>query len=100
MATSQTILVGKESYLYLDRISREQRGCKPLTPDQEDRLWSKCRLNADGLRSCNNYSLGGGDGTYHGRWWSWSVDTLKKMLDEANLPYEDGEPIEYINVHL
>lgn len=100
MATSQTILVGKESYLYLDRIMREQRGCKPLTPEQEEKFWGKQRVNADGFTSCNDDSLGGGDGTYYGRWWSWSVETLKKMLDEANLPYEDGEPIEYINVIL
>lgn len=100
MATSRTILVGRESYMYLHRIMQEQRGLRPLTPEQEDRLWNRQRLNADGLRSCSNNSLGGGDGTYDGRWWDWSVETLKKMLDEADLPYVDGEPIEYIEVFI
>ena len=96
---SKSIYVGKESYTYLNRISREQRGCKPLSQEAEDRHWN--RLTGHGAKSTwqlDDNSMGGGDGTYWGKWWSWSVETLKKMLDEAGLPYTEGPEVEYMNI--
>lgn len=96
---SQTIFVGKEAYLYLDKIQREQRGCKPLPKDRQEILWARVK-DEKNLRLVDDNSFGGGDGTYHGKWWTWKVETIKAMLDEANLPYIEGKPIEYFEVYL
>ena len=92
-----SILVGKDAYFFLNREERKQRGCKPLTEQQEDRIWN--RVSKDGAKTMlDKDSLGGGDGTYYGRWWSWSLETLKAMLDEGGFGYEDGPEIEYMNI--
>lgn len=96
---SDTIYISKEAYLYLLRISRKQRGCKPLDEIAEERIWNKIHKVGDKFR-LDDQSLGGGDGTYKGKWWSWSVDTVKTMLTEAGFEYEEGEPIEYILVDI
>ena len=99
---SETIMIGKEAYMYLDRESRKQRGCKALSLEWEDRLWKRvlrCRSNAKGEKvRVDDNSFGGGDGTYNGRWWVWKVQTLKEMLDEAGLKYEEGEDVRYVNL--
>lgn len=96
--TTKRIWVEQESYMFLNRICREQRGCKPLSNESEDRMWKHIMKSfdaKDGMYGLEDASLGGGDGRYNGRWWSWSVDTMIKMLDEANMPYTDGGIIEY-----
>lgn len=94
---SKTILVSKSAYLYLDRVSRIQRGCKPITTEQESKLWKRLP-KVKGKAQLDDNSMGGGDGTYHGRWWGWNVDTLKEMLTEAGFTYESGDDIYYLNV--
>ena len=106
---SPTIWVGKESYMYLNRISREQRGCKQLSQEVENKMWNRQLTKAKigkadkekNLVRLDNDSMGGGDGTYSGKWWSWSISTIKEMLDEAKLPYSDGEELveEYTPVY-
>ena len=97
--TTKTIWIDREAYFFLKRLSREQRGCQPLTQEVEDRLWNRVRKTGE-LYQCDDNSFGGGDGTYHGRWWSWSVDTIKSLLDEAGLSYTEGEDVEYISVYI
>lgn len=101
--TSATILIGRDAHEYLEAICREQRGCKPLSAEQKDRQWDRIlKFKDTGMRQVYDDTYGGGDGTYWGKWWSWSVETIKTMLDEANLPYEESEPITWIDagVHL
>lgn len=97
---TETIWISREAYMYLDRESRKQRGCKELSPEGEERLWRRLsRYNVkDGKIRVDDNSLCGGDGTYDGMWWSWKVSTLKKMLDEAGFTYKDGDKIRYINL--
>lgn len=33
-----------------------------------------------------------------GRWTSWTIEDMKRMLDEQGLPYFDEEPIDVIDV--
>lgn len=99
VATSETIMIGREAYFFLREEERKQRGCKPLTPESEERIWNRI-TKRDGLYQCTNDSFGGGDGTYNGRWWSWPVATVKKMLDEAGLEYQEGETVEFIRVYI
>lgn len=97
---SETIWITRDAYMYLNRESRKQRGCKELTHEGEDRLWkrlSRYNVKNDKIR-VDDMTLGGGDGTYDGKWCMWKVQTIKKMLDGAGFSYEDGEPVRYINI--
>ena len=84
---SDTIAVEKEAYFYLKRIGREQRGCAPMTQEAEEKLWRRMPKNKDGLKVLDNDSLGGGDGTYDGKWWSWDVSTLREMLKDGGFEW-------------
>lgn len=90
----ETILIGRDAYIYLDRESRKQRGCNALTIDQYLRRWNRASKDANGLHVTYNFSFGGGDGTYDGKWWDWSVNTLKEMLDKAGYSWEQGPSID------
>lgn len=96
---TDTILITKEAHIFLDRIQRQQRGCRPLTEEQENRIWERMpkyvRKDAE-LRRVNDFTYGGGDGTYYGKWWDWPVEDIKKMLAAAGFTWEDAEPIHYI----
>lgn len=95
---SEIIGVQKEAYFYLNRISRLQRGCKPLSTEQEDRMWNRCYKNRDGLKVLDNNSIGGGDGTYNGIWTTWNVALLRQMLEEGGYSWTELGTHEYINV--
>lgn len=95
--TSKSILVGKRAYFYLHREMRKQRGCKPLTKDAETRIWNRHHKIGNKVQLTGD-SMGGGDGTYDGHWTDWSIDTLKKMLDEKNYSYTDGPDVISINL--
>ena len=92
--TSKTIGVNKEAYLHLDRISRVQRGCKPLNKELEDRMWNRC-CKKNGLKIIDDFTIGGGDGNYYGKWTSWSVDTIKSMLKDAGYSWKEEDDIEF-----
>lgn len=83
------IWVTKEAYLYLRDEMRKQRGFKPLTKEQKERMI--IHITKNGMSNkirLNHNSLGGGDGTKDGRWWGWNVVTLKKLLKKAGYSYE------------
>lgn len=42
----------------------------------------------------DDQSMGGGDGTYYGKWNSWSCADLKNILRDAGLSWEELEPVE------
>jgi len=95
--TTEIIGVTREAYMYLRRIQRAQRGCEPLTEQQEDRLWRRCYKKGE-LKVLDDNSLGGGDGTYNGRWTSWNVETLRQMLQEGGYTWTELGTQEYITV--
>ena len=97
------IAVNKEAFIYLERLSRAQRGCKPLSPEQLDGIWQR-RLAAysnkqspdvSSLLILDDESMGGGDGSYYGKWSRWSCADLKQILSEAGLTWSELEPIEF-----
>ena len=91
---TNTILVDKDTYFFLNDESRRQRGCSPLDEKQKDKMWKRMYKYKE-KKLIDNDTLGGGDGTYNGHWWSWSLETIKDMLNEAGLEYENGPEIEY-----
>lgn len=96
---SKSIWIGRDAYMYLSREMRRQRGCKPLNEKQEDKRWKDViRWGRDEKVRVDDDSFGGGDGTYEGRWWPWSVDTLKRMLTDAGYAYEDGEEVRSFSI--
>ena len=97
------IAVSKDAFIHLEKTSRAQRGCKPLSSDQMDAMWHR-RLTAYGNRLSpdvssllilDDESMGGGNGSYYGKWTSWSCDDLKRMLADAGFTWVDLEPIEF-----
>ena len=87
--TTKIIAINKEAYLYLNRIQRKQRGCKPLVKEWEDMLWARLKKDGNDLVEVDDLSFGGGDGSYYGKWWSWSVDTIMTMLYEGGFTWEE-----------
>lgn len=96
---SRSIWIGKEAYFFLNRECRKQRGCRPLTEEQEKKFWKRLEIAVsvkNGKYQVTDNSFGGGDGTYNGRWWPWSVDDIERMLNQAGFEYEEGEEVIYI----
>ena len=95
---SETIYVSKEAYKALKDMSRKQRGCKALTPEQYAKMFARMSgtpsMKNDLIRLDDN-SMGGGDGTYFGKWTHWSITDLKKMLSELGFEWKQGEEIEF-----
>ena len=96
--TKESIYIPKEAYFLLDERSRKERGCKSISRETQERMWNRmpdCNKKGDMVR-VDKDSLGGGDGTYWGKWTSWDVPTLKKMVEELGFTWEQGEVIEYM----
>lgn len=99
---AETIYIPKEAYFKLRNRSRVERGGKPLTDEQLERSWSRIpasRKEGD-LINVDGDSLGGGDGTYNGKWTSWDVPTLKRMVEEMGYTWKQGKEIEYFPVYI
>ncbi len=103
---ANTILLPLESYLYLqDKEYFERCG-----RHKSDKMIAKLTQNFNqfqhnGYKRLMDGDLGGCVGkpenSYEeGRWTSWSCEDMKRILDEAGLPYKDGEETEYIAVSL
>lgn len=102
----KTIKVPLESWIYLQDLGHQQRVGGHLSDKARERLTNLMLkpYNKDG-HTLMDGDLGGAVGDPNnsweeGRWTSWSVDTMKKILDNANLPYTDGEDIECIELGL
>lgn len=96
-----------ESYEYLQRIGWEQRTDKPYL----ESFTEKHRHNFDYVtRGRHGYyahdgAFGGCNGEKRnaweeGRWTSWSVEDMKRILDKAGLPYKDAGETEVIDVYI
>lgn len=102
----RAIRIPLESKLYLLDQSALQRGGHHIserTIEREKRNMERS-INQNGFEVFDG-SFGGAIGdpknSYEeGRWTNWSIDDMKKMLDEQNLPYTDIEPIDVIDVAL
>lgn len=98
---SRTIWIGKKAYFFLNREGRKQRGCKPLSKEQEEKIWRRIKNLSkfrNGQYKIDDGSFGGGDGTYDGKWWDWSLDYIMKLLDENGFSYRKGRTVEYIEL--
>lgn len=101
---SPTLLVPLESYLYLQEKSYSERIGKSRSDKAKERLIRNFeQFSVDGMKQLMNGDLGGCKGKpenawEEGRWTSWSVDEMAKILDEAGLPWKKGEDAEYIAV--
>ena len=103
---TNTLLLPWESYLYLQRKERKER-CGDCLKDE----WIKRLkrgfddLAKDGHKQIMDGDLGGCIGNpenawEEGRWTSWTCEDMKRILDEAGLPYKDGDETEYIAISL
>lgn len=101
---SNSILVPLESWMFLQKKGYRERIGKELSEKAIQLRERSFERNAhNGKRQLINGDLGGCRGPVEnaweeGRWTSWSIEDMKKMLDEAGLPWEDGEEVEYIAV--
>lgn len=98
----ETIYIPKEAYFKLRNRQRVERGGEPLNDEALERSWSRIpasRKRGDFIR-VDKDSLGGGDGTYNGKWTSWDVPTLKGMVEEMGYTWEQGEEIETCPVYI
>ena len=104
---SPTILVPWESWLYLEERSYKERiGVKNNEYSLERMKRNFDRLSDyNGMKQLMDNDFGGAVGNPEKtreeyRWTSWSCEDMKKMLDEAGLPWEQGEEVEYISVDI
>lgn len=103
---SNSILVPWKSFLFLQQKCRHERCGDCHSERQIERLRrSFDDLAFKGYKRLLDGDLGGCKGDWkngyeEGRWTSWSCNDMKKILDEAGLPYKDGEETEYIAVSL
>jgi len=101
---SPTVLVPLESYLFLQDKGRFERCGKHFNEAMIQRLTENFnRHSYKGRKQIMNDDLGGCIGKpekawEEGRWTSWSVENVKKILDEVGLPWEEGVETEYIEV--
>ncbi len=83
MNEEKTILLPYESWAYLKARSREERIGRKTSDALLKNMWSVL-AKEDGRIRLNGKALGGKE---NGEITSWSVDDIKKMLDEKGLPY-------------
>ena len=104
---SPRILVPWESWLYLEERSYKERCGRKHTEKSLERM--KRNFNSlahyKGMKQLMDKDFGGAIGKPENsweehRWTGWSCEDMKKMLDEAGLPWEPGEEIEYISVSI
>ena len=100
-----SIFVPWESWCYLEEMSYFQRCGKHHTEKHWERFKRAFDQFAfyDGMKQICDYDFGGASGkperSYEeGRWTRWSCEDMKKFLDEAGLPWKQGESEERISV--
>ena len=102
--TRKSLYISKEAYMYLSKEQRLQRGCNWSEKVQQHRekAFNRNSVIIDGKIYIKilDYDMGGGDGTYNGKWVSWSIATIKKMLDIKKLHYIDGEDEKVIEIFI
>ena len=100
----RAIRIPLESRLYLEDQLHLQRGGHHSSERIIDHIIKESQkpYNQNGFVIMDG-DLGGAIGdplnSYEeGRWTSWTIEDMKRMLDEQGLPYFDEEPIDVIDV--
>lgn len=103
--TVNTILLPWESWLYLENKSFQERCGKCHTKLHVEKMKRNFDFFAiyDGMKQIGDYDFGGATGNYEKsweehRWTRWSCEDMKRYLDEAGLPWKEGEQVERISV--
>ena len=82
-----------ESYLYLQNEGHKQRSGNDYSEATIEKLTKNYYRYKNGITIASGWlggAIGNPENSYEeGRWTDWSVDDMKKMLDEKGLPYED-----------
>ncbi len=91
----ERIAVSRDAFIWLEQLSRKQRGCKPLNQEQIERVCDRKKKTPEGKIILDDESLGGGDGTYYGKWTNWDCADLKRMLKDNGFQWDDLDPIEF-----
>ncbi|MFR8549533.1 MAG: hypothetical protein ACLVDG_00610 [Coprococcus sp.] len=102
---ANTILVPWESWWFLEEKSFQERCGKSHSEYSKKKLRSNFNqfVDSDGFKRLKDHDFGGAVGKPENsweehRWTSWSCKDMKKMLDEAGLPWKDGGSVNYISV--
>lgn len=98
--TKKSILVNKEAWSFLNAESCKQRGFSEWDIERKEKVFNRvCKLYGitDGMVQVTDNSFGGGDGRQNGEWWSWSLEKIKEMLDDAGYEYAHGPDVEFCN---
>ena len=98
-----TIKLTFDSYYYLRNKQHEERSESGRALNKETIKRQFDSNHPNGYFLATNGSFGGCKGSpvnawEQGRWTSWKLEQLKEMLDNAGLPWEDGEEIETIEI--
>lgn len=102
---AHTILVSWESWLYLEEKSYVERSGKKHTEYSLERMKREFKRFAyyDGMKQLKDGDFGGAIGKPENsweerRWTSWTCEDMKRILDDAGLPWKQGEDTTYIAV--
>ena len=101
----RTIRVPFKSWMYLDNLGCSQRTGHEHSQKFIERIKREfdARWKEKGKEVIDKEmggAIGEPENSYEdGRWTTWSIEEMKGMLDEAGLPYVDGEEVECINVY-
>ena len=102
--TLNAILLPWESWMYLENKSFQERCGKHHTDLQIERMKRNFDNFAwhDGMKQIHDYDFGGAVGKPENsweehRWTQWSCEDMKKMLDEAKLPWKESERVKVIS---
>ena len=92
----KTILVSKESYLYLQDRCKYERSGKYIPKSFKEKL----KRNFDNLQYKGYIRIMDKDfgGAKNGKWTSWSIEEMAEMLDKKHLDYKLGEDMECLNI--
>lgn len=92
----ETILVNKESYLFLQNKGRTERSGKDFSDEFKKKLAENFdRQQYKGYVKLSSGLLGGKE---NGEITSWSCKKMAEILDNENLEYKFGEEAEYIEL--
>ena len=102
----KSIRVPLESWVYLQDQCKLQRCGDHISDKTKEHLKREMEKPYNqGGHQLTDGDLGGAIGNplnsyEEGRWTSWSINEMKEMLKDQNLPYTDAEDVEEINIFI
>lgn len=98
--TLNTIIVSPDVWRWLRNKQRASYGYKEMTDEEFTKLYRRYSpKKPDGRVVVSDDAMYFGTGQRRSPQTPRRCSDLKRMLDEAGLPYEDGEPVEVIPVY-